>query len=679
MTKRVKMVVAYDGTNYCGWQKQPNGICIEEVLNRELSKLLNEPIEVIGASRTDSGVHARGNIAVFDTHARMPADKICIALNQRLPKDIVIQESCEVAPDYHPRKRNTRKTYEYRILNRRVPLPDQRLNSYFYYYALDVDKMREAAQYLVGEHDFKSFCSIRTQVEDTVRRIYSITIKKNEDDRIDIRISGNGFLYNMVRIIVGSLVKVGCGFWKPEQIKEALEARDRSKAGPKAPAEGLTLISIEEETLPAVIREENEHWSYRVNQGEIESFGKAYIQIYACDECDFERLLVRLVKQASRNGAKQIHVRDNTGHLKIGYQAEYFSFDTSYNQWKLAKTTKVDSKTNGVAIQAVSLDTNDSELVEEYCNLENECFKQVPGGVKRTSKQLLLDIAEGERCFSLCKGDAQVGFFSAKKIKNEETGEEFFELESLGVSEAFRNQGIGKEGLLMFEQLAAENGYEKLSMICADSNPAIYLYERLGYQKEKMLSTWYTTRDKKRIFMNKRTNSKENDTISKKTGNKARQLSIYFFQAISLIALLFCVWLLTREKEYREIDVNTVAQNLVELMPDTVASESDMVVKERFGLEANAFNGLVYYGPDSNMEAAELLLVNLKDTSQKESVEEAIQKRIEYQKSCFEGYGVDQMELINNAMTITYGHYMLFIVSKDSSLAREAFADATAK
>ena len=151
-----------------------------------------------------------------------------------------------------------------------------------------------------------------------------------------------------------------------------------------------------------------------------------------------------------------------------------------------------------MAIQAVSLDINDSKLVEDYCNLENECFKQVPGGVKRTPKQLLLDIAEGEQCFSLYNGDAQVGFFSAKKIKNEETGEEFFELESLGVSEAFRNQGIGKEGLLMFEQLAAENGYEKLSMICADSNPAIYLYERLGYQKEKMLSTWYTTRDKKR-------------------------------------------------------------------------------------------------------------------------------------------------------------------------------------
>ena len=179
--------------------------------------------------------------------------------------------------------------------------------------------------------------------------------------------------------------------------------------------------------------------------------------------------------------------------------------------------------------------------------------------------------------------------------------------------------------------------------------------------------------------MNKKINSKTSDKISNQTDNKTRQLFIYFFQAISLIALLFCVWLLTREKEYREIDVNTVAQNLVELMPDTVVSESDMVVKERFGLEANAFNGLVYYGPDSNMDAAELLLVDLKDTSQKETVEEAIQKRINYQKSCFEGYGVDQMELINNAKTVIYGHYILFIVSKDSAPAREAFASATAK
>ena len=243
MTKRVKMVVAYDGTNYCGWQKQPNGICIEEVLNRELSKLLNEPIEVIGASRTDSGVHARGNIAVFDTHARMPADKICIALNQRLPKDIVIQESCEVAPDYHPRKRNTRKTYEYRILNRRVPLPDQRLNSYFYYYALDVDKMREAAQYLVGEHDFKSFCSNKKMKKSTVRTIYEIKLEE-ENGEIRITYRGNGFLYNMVRILTGTLIEVGRGEKMAESIEGILEAKERSSAGFTVPARGLTLSEV---------------------------------------------------------------------------------------------------------------------------------------------------------------------------------------------------------------------------------------------------------------------------------------------------------------------------------------------------------------------------------------------------------------------------------------------------
>lgn len=322
--KRVKLVVAYDGTNYCGWQMQPNGVTIEEVLNRELSRLLKEPIQVIGASRTDSGVHAWGNIAIFDTSARMPADKICIALNQRLPEDIVIQESEEAAPDWHPRKCNSRKTYEYRILNRRVPFPAERLNSYFYYYDLDVEKMKRAAAYLVGEHDFKSFCSIRTQVEDTVRRIYSLDVEKH-GDRIDIRICGNGFLYNMVRIIVGSLVKVGCGFWEPEMIKTVLQARDRSKAGPKAPAHGLTLVSIKEEkTLADLVEEENEHWSYRVYQKRIAAEGKAYIEIRACDERDYEALLLRLIKQASRNGAKVIYVCDCAGRIEDGMMTGYF-------------------------------------------------------------------------------------------------------------------------------------------------------------------------------------------------------------------------------------------------------------------------------------------------------------------------------------------------------------------
>lgn len=129
--KRVKLIVAYDGTNYCGWQVQPNGITIESVLNRHLSELLKEEIHVIGASRTDSGVHADGNVAVFDTNARMPAERISYAMNTRLPEDIRIQDSCEVSPDFHPRFQQTIKTYEYRICNRRFPNPIERLYYFF--------------------------------------------------------------------------------------------------------------------------------------------------------------------------------------------------------------------------------------------------------------------------------------------------------------------------------------------------------------------------------------------------------------------------------------------------------------------------------------------------------------------------------------------------------------------
>lgn len=492
--KRVKMTVAYDGTNYCGWQQQPNGICIEEVLNRELSRLLGEPIQVIGASRTDSGVHARGNIAVFDTSARMPADKICIALNQRLPKDIVIQDSCEVAQDYHPRKCNTRKTYEYRILNRRVPLPELRFNSYFYYYALDVDKMRQAARYLVGEHDFKSFCSIRTQVEDTVRRIYDISLTKT-DDLITIRISGNGFLYNMVRIIAGSLVKVGCGFWEPERMKEVLEARDRSQAGPKAPAEGLTLISIEETPPEPVIREENSHWSYRLNQREIRSFGQAYIRIYACDEADFHRLLVRLVKQASRNGAQQIHVRDDTGHLALHYEADYFRFESSFTQWRMEKDLRECDHKTGLQVQELCIPGGSPEALAAYCELENLCFRSVPGGAERGPEELTADMEAGERCFQVfCEG-APVGFFSLKRL---EQSRDVMELESLGIKPSCRGRGLGEDCLSFAEQLACQEGCGRLCLICADSNPAMRLYARCGYEKKEAYSTWYTTRDEKR-------------------------------------------------------------------------------------------------------------------------------------------------------------------------------------
>lgn len=246
MSKRVFMKIAYDGTNYCGWQIQINGITVEEVINKHLSELLNEEIAVIGASRTDSGVHAMGNVAVFDTETRIPAEKICFALNQRLPDDIRILESKEVPQDFHPRFCNSTKTYQYKILNRKIPIPTERLYSHFVYMDLDIEKMKKAAEYIVGEHDFKSFCSTRTQVENTIRTIYSLDIEKKED-MIYITISGNGFLYNMVRIIVGTLMKVGLSVYPPEHVKEIIEACDRNVAGPKAPAQGLTLLKIDYE------------------------------------------------------------------------------------------------------------------------------------------------------------------------------------------------------------------------------------------------------------------------------------------------------------------------------------------------------------------------------------------------------------------------------------------------
>jgi tRNA pseudouridine38-40 synthase len=242
--KRVKLTVAYDGTNYHGWQVQPNGNTIEAELNRHLSELLGEEIRVTGASRTDAGVHALGNVAVFDTSARMPAEKISYAMNTRLPEDIRIQESCEVAPDFHPRFCRTVKTYEYRILNRRFPDPTKRLYSYFYYYPLDVEKMKTAAAYLVGEHDFQSFCTMKPDLENTVRRIYSLDIEK-EGDMILMRVTGNGFLYNMVRIIAGTLIRVGGGFIPPESMQAILEGKNRKLAGETARPEGLTLVEIQ--------------------------------------------------------------------------------------------------------------------------------------------------------------------------------------------------------------------------------------------------------------------------------------------------------------------------------------------------------------------------------------------------------------------------------------------------
>ncbi len=242
--KRVRLIVAYDGTNYHGWQVQNNGITIESELNRCLSELLGEPIEVIGASRTDAGVHALGNVAVFDTNARMPAEKISYALNQRLPEDIRIQKSEEVATDWHPRYCDSRKTYEYRIYRGEFALPTKRLYSLFTYHKLDVEKMQEAAEYFVGEHDFKSFCQVNAQVKSTVRTVTEVKVYEEGPDII-IRVTGNGFLYNMVRIMTGTLLEIGQGKRNPQEIPDMIAAKNREAAGPTAPAHGLMLVKYE--------------------------------------------------------------------------------------------------------------------------------------------------------------------------------------------------------------------------------------------------------------------------------------------------------------------------------------------------------------------------------------------------------------------------------------------------
>ena len=240
--KRVMLTVAYDGTAYCGWQIQPNGDTIEGQLNKHLSELLQEKIKVSGASRTDTGVHALMNLAVFDTNHRIEASKIAPALNARLPLDIRVQESIEVEPGFHPRYEATIKTYVYRIYRGKYENPIGRNYAHFEYQSLDLHAMQKAASYLIGEQDFKSFCGAGSQVLTTVRTIYETTVVE-DGPYLTIKVSGSGFLFHMVRIIAGTLLEVGKGKIKPDDMKTIIEAKERNEAGPTAPARGLTLYS----------------------------------------------------------------------------------------------------------------------------------------------------------------------------------------------------------------------------------------------------------------------------------------------------------------------------------------------------------------------------------------------------------------------------------------------------
>lgn len=247
---RIKLTVAYDGTGYSGWQIQNNAPTVEAALDEAIYRVSGERIHVTGASRTDAGVHGLGNVAVFDTASKIPAQRWAYALNSYLPGDISVLSSEPAADDFHPRKCDAVKTYEYTILSSVFPVPQFRNYSWHVKEKLDISAMRSAAGIFVGEHDFKSFCCARTQAESTVRTVYSLEISVKSApvegaELVVVRISGSGFLYNMVRIIAGTLVEVGKGKKTPEDVSRILFAKDRCQAGQTAPPQGLTLVGIE--------------------------------------------------------------------------------------------------------------------------------------------------------------------------------------------------------------------------------------------------------------------------------------------------------------------------------------------------------------------------------------------------------------------------------------------------
>lgn len=238
--RRILMCVAYDGTRYSGWQLQNGVPTIEGELNKALSAICGENIEVIGASRTDAGVHSESSMCVFDTDSTIPGNRFSFALVTKLPDDIRVKWSREVPQNFHPRHVLTEKTYEYHIYNDEFLPPTRRLYVYHEKRPLDVNAMNEAGKVLVGEFDFKSFCAAGAVVETTVRKVTDVSVRR-EGNEVIISVSGHGFLYNMVRIISGTLLKVGLKEWDKKRVKEGLLSCDRSKTGPTLPPEGLFL------------------------------------------------------------------------------------------------------------------------------------------------------------------------------------------------------------------------------------------------------------------------------------------------------------------------------------------------------------------------------------------------------------------------------------------------------
>ena len=241
--KRFVLTVEYDGTDYCGWQRQINGLSVQQELEEALSRLTGEAVSVTGSSRTDAGVHAMGLVAHFDSATRIPAEKIAFALNTMLPPDIRIRESGAAPEGFHARYGACGKVYRYSFFNSRHDCAIGRQYAAHVPVPLDEKLMDEEAQALLGTHDFAAFAASGSVVKSTVRTIYRVQVKRS-GDAVTLHVLGDGFLYNMVRIIAGTLMEVGTGKRAPGAIRAAIETGDRLALGQTAPAKGLTLMRV---------------------------------------------------------------------------------------------------------------------------------------------------------------------------------------------------------------------------------------------------------------------------------------------------------------------------------------------------------------------------------------------------------------------------------------------------
>ena len=242
--RNIKLTIQYEGTNYSGWQFQTNGTSIQETIQKALGKITEEEISLKGASRTDAGVHALGQVAVFKTNSNAPLSAFKEGLNSLLPDDIIVTEAKEVDPSFDPNKLALKKWYRYCIqMGENNSILSKRY-SWHVKKSLDLKAMAEASKYFLGEKDFKSFQAANTDIKTSVRNIHSIAFEYGPLDLLFIDFTANGFLKYMVRNIVGTLVDVGLGKTKPLDVKEIIESRDRREAGPTAPPCGLFLVEI---------------------------------------------------------------------------------------------------------------------------------------------------------------------------------------------------------------------------------------------------------------------------------------------------------------------------------------------------------------------------------------------------------------------------------------------------